>query len=583
VNQEAKMRSLTCLLVYLIIVLLFFFETIPVAAEIPQMISYQGKVTDAGGNPVPDGTYTMRFRIYDAATGGNLEWDSGVQSITVNDGMFDALLGESPQPVINLPFDIDYWLLVTFAGTNQTPRQRIVSTGYAYMASGLVPETVITGTSPTTAVLEIKNQADNGIAIQASASGSTGPFGGNAIYATTNGTGPAVEAHAMSNVSGAVGIYGKSTGVGVMGVCTDVMGSGYGPDVGVHGEATTISSGGTSYGVYGKGQTHGGYFYGQYVGVYGKSFETDGGTGVVGTTQATTGDCWGVHGLIESPSGRGIYGHAQATTGSGYGVYGETASTAGRGVYGRASATTGVNYGVRGYTASPSGYAGYFVGRSYFSDRVGIGTSSPDCALEVRGTGSNWTEGFLMLKNTGEDAGIRLYDSDTGVKHHIFNDDAGSDRLRIAPEGAYSSGITVLQNGNVGVNTLSPNTKLAVYGLSGTSSYSDVKVNTTTGSLYYYSSSRRYKDDIRPLEDDFEKILYAEPKSFIDIESGERNIGFIAEEFEDLGLEHLVIYREGVPDGLKYELVSMYLLELMKELRTENDELRSRVEVLEKK
>ena len=31
-------------------------------AEIPQMISYQGKVTDSGGTPVADGSYTMRFR-----------------------------------------------------------------------------------------------------------------------------------------------------------------------------------------------------------------------------------------------------------------------------------------------------------------------------------------------------------------------------------------------------------------------------------------------------------------------------------------------------------------------------------------
>jgi len=37
-------------------------------AEIPQVISYQGKVTDASGNPIADGTYTMRFVIYDAVS-----------------------------------------------------------------------------------------------------------------------------------------------------------------------------------------------------------------------------------------------------------------------------------------------------------------------------------------------------------------------------------------------------------------------------------------------------------------------------------------------------------------------------------
>jgi hypothetical protein len=97
-----------------------------------------------------------------------------------------------------------------------------------------------------------------------------------------------------------------------------------------------------------------------------------------------------------------------------------------------------------------------------------------------------------------------------------------------------------------------------------------------------------YKEDIRPLREDFSKILQAEPKSFIDKESGERNIGYIAEEFVDLGLDHLVIYRDDRPDGIKYELVSLYLVELMKDrgqaiedLKEQNRELIRRIEALE--
>jgi hypothetical protein len=48
------------------------------------MISYQGRVTDDIGVPVADGTYDMRFRIYDGETGGTLEWDSGTQSKDVH-------------------------------------------------------------------------------------------------------------------------------------------------------------------------------------------------------------------------------------------------------------------------------------------------------------------------------------------------------------------------------------------------------------------------------------------------------------------------------------------------------------------
>ncbi|MCU0613239.1 MAG: hypothetical protein MUE60_15825, partial [Candidatus Eisenbacteria bacterium] len=100
-------------------------------AEIPTVISYQGKVTDTSGNPVADGSYTMRFRIYDAVTAGTLKWDSGDRSVAVAGGVFSVLLGETPQPTLGLDFNQDYWLAVAFAGVDQTPRQRMASSGYA--------------------------------------------------------------------------------------------------------------------------------------------------------------------------------------------------------------------------------------------------------------------------------------------------------------------------------------------------------------------------------------------------------------------------------------------------------------------
>ena len=61
----------------------------------------------------------------------------------------------------------------------------------------------------------------------------------------------------------------------------------------------------------------------------------------------------------------------------------------------------------------------------------------------------------------------------------------------------------------------------------------------------------------------------------------------IAEDMEDMGLEHLVVHRDGEPDGVKYELISLYLLEMVKELRSttelliqENQALQQRVEAL---
>jgi hypothetical protein len=93
------------------------------------------------------------------------------------------------------------------------------------------------------------------------------------------------------------------------------------------------------------------------------------------------------------------------------------------------------------------------------------------------------------------------------------------------------------------------------------------------------SSSRRYKEDITPLKDDFRKILGAQPVAFVWKKTEERDIGLIAEDLDELGLRDLVIYdAEGRPDGVRYEYISLYLLEVVKELKAENLSLKEQLE-----
>ena len=41
-------------------------------AAVPQTISYQGSLTDAAGDPVPDAAILVKFIIYDAPAAGSM-------------------------------------------------------------------------------------------------------------------------------------------------------------------------------------------------------------------------------------------------------------------------------------------------------------------------------------------------------------------------------------------------------------------------------------------------------------------------------------------------------------------------------
>jgi hypothetical protein len=109
-------------------------------------------------------------------------------------------------------------------------------------------------------------------------------------------------------------------------------------------------------------------------------------------------------------------------------------------------------------------------------------------------------------------------------------------------------------------------------------------VRWESGRLRRENSSARYKKNIKPLEDNFDKILQVAPKSYTDQAKKGKHIGYIAEEFANIGLENLVIYDEqGKPDAIRYDHISIYLVEVVKELKAENDDLKHRIELLEQR
>ncbi|MEO0071651.1 MAG: hypothetical protein ABIK39_06175 [candidate division WOR-3 bacterium] len=103
------------------------------AITIPRMLSYQGKLTDTLGNPVPDGNYQLTFRLYTQETGGTPFWTEA-QTLTVKKGYFSALLG-AVNPIGSVPdAGVLYLSLQVGVSPELSPRLRIASSAYAYLA-----------------------------------------------------------------------------------------------------------------------------------------------------------------------------------------------------------------------------------------------------------------------------------------------------------------------------------------------------------------------------------------------------------------------------------------------------------------
>ena len=103
-------------------------------ASMPQLISIQGRLTDAAGVPLT-GSNNLTFLIYNAYSGGSALWTeyhNDTNNLTVTNGVFNVLLGSIT--ALNLPFNESYWLEVIVNGETQSPRINFTASAYAFRA-----------------------------------------------------------------------------------------------------------------------------------------------------------------------------------------------------------------------------------------------------------------------------------------------------------------------------------------------------------------------------------------------------------------------------------------------------------------
>jgi hypothetical protein len=213
---------------------------------------------------------------------------------------------------------------------------------------------------------------------------------------------------------------------------------------------------------------------GSHSGVYGEANSTTG-TGVRGKAIGTSGTIAGVYGESTSPEGRGVHGYAGNPTGANCGVYGASRSPEGFGVRGINTASTGAGVGVYGETGSTTGYAGYFLGRAYFSGRVGLGILDPTSELDVAGTvtttgfrlNSSPQAGYVLTSNSNGDATWQAPATGgvggSGTPYYLAR--------FTGPTTLGSSTIYESSGGNIGIGTTTPTSKLHVVGTLRTDSF----------------------------------------------------------------------------------------------------------------
>jgi len=101
------------------------------SAQSPGILSYQGVLTDGAGSVVPDGNYSLTFRLYDVPAGGAALYSETQAAVPVERGGFSVEIGGAGAG-IPLAFDRTYYLGIQVgADPELAPRVRLTASPYS--------------------------------------------------------------------------------------------------------------------------------------------------------------------------------------------------------------------------------------------------------------------------------------------------------------------------------------------------------------------------------------------------------------------------------------------------------------------
>lgn len=571
--------------------------------------TYQGQLTDAGA--LANGSYDMRFALFDGAAGGTpIGTAQAVSSVPVSDGVFTAPLdfGADVFPGANRFVEIGIRPVGGDTFTTLAPRQQISSSPYAIRSlRASAADTATTATSATTATTATNATQLGGVAatsyVQSSDSRLTNarhPTAGSVNY-IQNTLSPQQDATFNIDGNGTVGgtlaanvlaaNYVEANSFDSLGL--PILRFELGGNLFVGGLAGGSNDTGTRNSFLG-GNAGTRNSTGDRNTIVGSRAET-------GPTNLTNATAIGADAQVDQSNSLvlgSIAGVNGATASTNVGV-GTTAPKTRLHVVGSSwfqgdttplppSAGKGIVVGFGGEQGYISAFDyGPFVPKNLLLNNsggnVGIGTTTPLAPLHVNGSALVTIPGGpreISLGTPNGEAGIGI--KGTSNRADVRFDGTTLKLVAAAGTGPPPStnGVVITTAGNVGIGQISPLAKLDVAGtvkvdlLAGGGSEPLCR-NSVFNTIATCSSSLRYKTEVGPFTAGLDLINRLRPVSFTWKEGGARDLGFVAEDVNEV--EPLLVTQNDTGDieGVKYDRLNVVLVNAIKEQQSEIEALQA--------
>ena len=109
-------------------------------AQIPQTMSFQGSLVDPNtGLAKSDGTYNMTFLLYDNSESGLgvAFWSEDHNSVAIQNGLFNVILGSQGSDLSSVSFDKPIWLEIIVDSEILSPRIELTASAYSLASSSV--------------------------------------------------------------------------------------------------------------------------------------------------------------------------------------------------------------------------------------------------------------------------------------------------------------------------------------------------------------------------------------------------------------------------------------------------------------